>query len=73
LQKASNSTAVSQPAPTVYRTNYLMALKALSRNGIAGAVVRTLDFAQRYTAAVDFTSLRLGALHPGANARLRRS
>src|SRR5271165_3933641 len=40
--------------PTVYRTNYLMALKALSQNGITGALVRMLDFAQRYTAAVDF-------------------
>jgi fido (protein-threonine AMPylation protein) len=44
--------------PTVYRNNYLMALKALSQNGITGAVVRMLDFAQRYTAAVDFGHLR---------------
>jgi len=44
--------------PTVYRNNYLMALKALSQNGIAGAVVRVLDFAQRYTAAVDFAELQ---------------
>jgi hypothetical protein len=43
--------------PTVYRNNYLMALKALSQNGITGALVRTLDFAQRYTAAVDFSDL----------------
>ena len=43
--------------PTVYRNNYLMALKALSQNGITGALVRTLDFAQRYTAAVDFATL----------------
>jgi hypothetical protein len=35
-----------------------MALKALSQNGIAGAVVRVLDFAQRYTAAVDFAELQ---------------
>ena len=33
-----------------------MALKALSQNGIAGALVRVLDF-QRYTAAVDFATL----------------
>ena len=44
--------------PTVYRNNYLMALKALSQNGITGAVVRMLDFAQRYTAAVDFAELK---------------
>jgi len=43
--------------PTVYRNNYLMALKAVSQNGITGALVRTLDFAQRYTAAVDFADL----------------
>jgi hypothetical protein len=43
--------------PTVYRNNYLMALKALSQNGITGALVRTMDFAQRYTAAVDFAEL----------------
>ena len=33
--------------PTVYRNNYLIALKALSQNGITGALVRTMDFAQR--------------------------
>ena len=43
--------------PTIYRNNYLMALKALSQNGITGAIVRTMDFAQRYTAAIDFTEL----------------
>jgi hypothetical protein len=43
--------------PTVYRDNYLMALKALSQNGIARALVRTMDFAQRYTAAIDFSEL----------------
>jgi hypothetical protein len=48
--------------PTVYRNNYLMALKALSQNGIAGALVRTMDFAQRYTAAVDFADLDLARL-----------
>ena len=43
--------------PTIYRNNYLLALKALSQNGITGALVRTMDFAQRYTAAVDFAEL----------------
>ena len=43
--------------PTVYRNDYLMALKGLSQNGITGALVRTLDFAQRYTVAVDFADL----------------
>ena len=41
--------------PTVYRNNYLMALKALSQNGVTGALVRVMDFAQRYTAAIDFS------------------
>ena len=43
--------------PTVYRNNYLAALKALSHNGITGALVRTLDFAQLYTMAIDFSEL----------------
>jgi Fic family protein len=43
--------------PTVYRDNYLMALKALSQYRITAARVRTMDFAQRYTAAVDFAEL----------------
>ena len=43
--------------PTVYCNNYLMALKALSQNKITGALVRTMDFAQRYTVAVDFADL----------------
>jgi Fic/DOC family len=49
--------------PTVYRNNYLMALKALSQNVVTGALVRVIDFAQKYTAAVDFSDLdraRLG-------------
>lgn len=42
--------------PQVYRNNYLMALRALTVNGRADALVRTLDFAQRYTAAIDFST-----------------
>jgi hypothetical protein len=34
-----------------------VALKALSQNGIAGALLRMSDFAQRYTAAVDFSGM----------------
>jgi len=41
--------------PTVFRNNCLVALKALSQNGITGALVRAMDFAQKYTAAVDFS------------------
>ena len=43
--------------PTVYRNNYLMSLRLLSQNGEPDALVRTLDFAQRYTVSIDFTSL----------------
>jgi hypothetical protein len=43
--------------PTVYRNNYIMALKALSQNGITGALLRMMDFAQRYTLAIDFRDL----------------
>ena len=42
--------------PQVYRNNYLMSLRALTVNQRPDALVRTLDFAQRYTAAIDFTS-----------------
>jgi len=42
--------------PQVYRNNYLMGLRALSVNGRAGALIATLDFAQRYTAAIDYSS-----------------
>jgi hypothetical protein len=48
--------------PAVYRNNYLVALKALSQNGITGALLRMLDFAQRYTAAVDFSKLERARL-----------
>jgi hypothetical protein len=43
--------------PVIYRNNYMIALKALSQNGITGALIRMMDYAQRYTAAVDFADL----------------
>lgn len=42
--------------PIVYRANYLAALKGATHNGNYGALARTLSFARRYTARVDFTS-----------------
>lgn len=42
--------------PTVYRNNYLAALRALSRTGQPEALVRTLDFAQRWTSAVPWSA-----------------
>ena len=43
--------------PTVFRTNYLSALKALSLNRIPAPLVDVLAFAQKWTAAVNWTSV----------------
>ena len=43
--------------PTIYRDNYLAALRALSQNGICEPLIRMLDYAQRWTAAVDWRSV----------------
>lgn len=43
--------------PTVYRLNYTQSLKALSHNQITDAFIKTLDFAQKYTAMIDWTDL----------------
>ena len=43
--------------PTVYRANYLSALKALSQTGRAEPLIRMLDYAQKWTAAVDWRSV----------------
>ncbi|MEO1023596.1 MAG: Fic family protein [Bacteroidota bacterium] len=40
--------------PTIYRSNYLSALKALTQNHVANPIVRTLDFAQKYTQSVSW-------------------
>ncbi len=41
--------------PIVYRNNYLMALKAMSHNRHPEALIRMLDFVQRYTAKVNWS------------------
>jgi len=43
--------------PTVYRANYLSALKALSQNGRPEPLIRMLDFAQKWTVAIDWRSV----------------
>ncbi len=43
--------------PLSYRDDYLKALRALSRNGDPRPLVRVLDFAQRYAAAIDWSDL----------------
>ena len=41
--------------PTIYRNNYISALKALTHNTKTEALIRTLDFAQLYSAKIDWT------------------
>lgn len=65
--------------PTAYRTDYLGALKALSHNSHTTPLIRMLDYAQRYTHAIDWKELnharmmleQTGAFAEGENARLR--
>ena len=45
--------------PTVLGGNYLAALRALSRTGRPEPLVRVLDYAQRWTIAVDWSSLEV--------------
>lgn len=42
--------------PIIYRNNYLSSLKAMSHNGICEPLIRTMDFAQRYVASVDWSN-----------------
>lgn len=44
--------------PIIYRNNYLSALKALSHRGISEPFIRTMDFAQRYVASIDWSDLK---------------
>jgi hypothetical protein len=65
--------------PTAYRTDYLGALKAISQNSHTRPLIRMLDYAQRYTHAIDWRDLdtarmmleQTGALAEGEDARLR--
>ena len=45
--------------PTIYRNNYLVSLKALSQSNLPSPLQRTLDFAQKYTGAIDWSSYSL--------------
>lgn len=44
--------------PTIYRANYLAALKAISNRTSASPIVQVLDYAQRFTQAVDWKSFK---------------
>jgi hypothetical protein len=41
--------------PTVFRINYLNALKSLSHNGSSQALIKVLDFAQNYTSQINWS------------------
>tara|TARA_R110002124_G_scaffold257722_2_gene423417 strand:- start:275 stop:1762 length:1488 start_codon:yes stop_codon:yes gene_type:complete len=41
--------------PTIYRSNYLSALKALTQSQMPNAIIRTLDFGQKYTSSIDWS------------------
>lgn len=58
MMNAELTTAQQIPIiiPTVFRGEYLSALKNATNNGSFNALVAVLDFAHRYTAQVDFTS-----------------
>lgn len=55
--------------PTVYRANYLAALKAISSRTSCEPLIRVLDFAQRFTLSVEWTDFaRAEAELKSANA-----
>jgi hypothetical protein len=43
--------------PSVYRNNYMMGLRGMSSNRHAASLIASLDFAQRYTASIDYSDL----------------
>ena len=43
--------------PTVFRDSYISALKAMSLNDSPDPLTRVLDYAQRWTSAIDWTSI----------------
>lgn len=67
--------------PTAYRIDYLGALKAISQNGHANAIIRMLDVAQRYTHSIDWSTLerarmmlnKTNAFAEGEDAKLKLS
>lgn len=44
--------------PTVFRNNYLSALKALTHQARPDALIRVLDFAQHYTSLIDWSDFK---------------
>ncbi len=56
MEKAANQTRII--IPTIYRNNYLSRLKALTHNSHPEALIRTLDFAQKYTSRIDWSDYK---------------
>ncbi|MGH7574059.1 MAG: Fic family protein [Longimicrobiales bacterium] len=55
--------------PTVYREDYLLALRSLTRQGRAGAYLRMLDRAHEFVSRVDFQAMEVAlAMLRAANA-----
>ncbi len=44
--------------PTIYRENYLSALRSISNRNSAEPIIRTLDFAQRFSLAINWTKFK---------------
>jgi Fic/DOC family len=57
--------------PTVYRLNYLAALKAATHTGNDAALLATLAFARRWTARVDFSDRRTAEADLARTSALR--
>ena len=49
--------------PTVYRGNYLAALRAISYNNVAEPLIRSLDYAQRWTSAIRWRTIADATRH----------
>lgn len=52
--------------PTIYRSHYLTALKATTQSGRTEPLIRMLDFAQKWTAAIDWRTV--AETRPGLDA-----
>jgi hypothetical protein len=59
--------------PSIYRNNYMMGLRGMSSNRHAEGLIASLDFAQRYTAAIDFSDLERARVELSATNAFRDS
>jgi fido (protein-threonine AMPylation protein) len=57
--------------PTVFRSNYLTGLEALSHSAVTRTLIRSLDFLQRYALAIDFSTLAAAQEQLGATNAFR--